>query len=390
MFDTDHLNTFFLDNLPVFARRRDRRVQGAERRSRARCRSTTSSRLPDFGAHLRRAGIEAGFDLALVQEFTVDHSVAVPLHFMTPRMQCPGRSDLHQWTYPTAAEGAALLRTGSRGEARDRNLADAAARRHHGQRQLLARRVRTAHRARPHRRRARPRLVQTRVRACSSRATVATIVEESTEAQMLKAGNVGGELLNWIAMLGTIGAKTPIFVKPQMQNGHAYAAWLATEELTMSVYAVNYICRELLRDHKFRAAMKADPATALAPPQPDRGGARRPARGRRRDALPDGRQRLPDGLSVPLRGVRPHASESTTSASAPPRRRAPTRTLDSPAFPAPGVTRPTKYEHGPAYCGRFALVIVSVGSIVIFSGFLPSKYSLARWRRRACPPRPAA
>ena len=26
----------------------------------------------------------------------------------------------------------------------------------------------------------------------------------------------------------------------------------------MSVYAVNYLCRELLRDHAFRAAMKAD------------------------------------------------------------------------------------------------------------------------------------
>lgn len=33
----------------------------------------------------------------------------------------------------------------------------------------------------------------------------------------------------------------------------------------MSVYAVNYLCRELLRDHAFRAAMKADPAAALAP-----------------------------------------------------------------------------------------------------------------------------
>jgi hypothetical protein len=31
----------------------------------------------------------------------------------------------------------------------------------------------------------------------------------------------------------------------------------------MSVYAVNYLCRELLRDHAFRAAMKSDPAGAL-------------------------------------------------------------------------------------------------------------------------------
>ena len=33
----------------------------------------------------------------------------------------------------------------------------------------------------------------------------------------------------------------------------------------MSVFAVNYLCREVLRDHAFRAAMKSDPAQALAP-----------------------------------------------------------------------------------------------------------------------------
>jgi hypothetical protein len=32
----------------------------------------------------------------------------------------------------------------------------------------------------------------------------------------------------------------------------------------MSIFAVNYLCREVLRDHAFRAAMKADPAKALA------------------------------------------------------------------------------------------------------------------------------
>ena len=33
----------------------------------------------------------------------------------------------------------------------------------------------------------------------------------------------------------------------------------------MSIFAVNHLCREVLRDHKFRAAMKADPARALHP-----------------------------------------------------------------------------------------------------------------------------
>ena len=31
----------------------------------------------------------------------------------------------------------------------------------------------------------------------------------------------------------------------------------------MSVFAVNHMCRELLRDHTFRAAMKADPRAAM-------------------------------------------------------------------------------------------------------------------------------
>jgi gallate dioxygenase len=54
---------------------------------------------------------------------------------------------------------------------------------------------------------------------------VASLIGEATESQMLKAGNVGGELLNWIAMLGTLGERKPEFVKPQTANGHAYAAW---------------------------------------------------------------------------------------------------------------------------------------------------------------------
>ncbi len=32
----------------------------------------------------------------------------------------------------------------------------------------------------------------------------------------------------------------------------------------MSIFAVNHLCREVLRDHVFRAAMKQDPAQALA------------------------------------------------------------------------------------------------------------------------------
>jgi hypothetical protein len=53
-----------------------------------------------------------------------------------------------------------------------------------------------------------------------------TLIAEATEPQMLEAGNVGGEILNWIAMLASAGERKPKFVKPQMDQGHAYAAWI--------------------------------------------------------------------------------------------------------------------------------------------------------------------
>jgi len=36
-----------------------------------------------------RRGLEHGFDLSLTQEFTLDHSMLVPLHFLNPGMRRP-------------------------------------------------------------------------------------------------------------------------------------------------------------------------------------------------------------------------------------------------------------------------------------------------------------
>jgi aromatic ring-opening dioxygenase catalytic subunit (LigB family) len=88
MASTDHLNTFFFDNLPIFGVGVDRSFKGPNDQPRAVPDYVIPSR-PDFAAHLRKLGIAEGFDLALVQEFSVDHSFVVPLHFMTPRMNIP-------------------------------------------------------------------------------------------------------------------------------------------------------------------------------------------------------------------------------------------------------------------------------------------------------------
>ncbi len=56
-------------------------------------------------------------------------------------------------------------------------------------------------------------------------AALKDLVARATTDRLVKAGNVGGELLNWIAMLGAIGEHRPSFLEQQSHAGHAYAAW---------------------------------------------------------------------------------------------------------------------------------------------------------------------
>jgi aromatic ring-opening dioxygenase catalytic subunit (LigB family) len=56
-------------------------------------------------------------------------------------------------------------------------------------------------------------------------ADVETLLAEATDEQLWRAGNAGGELLDWIAMLATFDARPPEFLDYQPQHGHAFAAW---------------------------------------------------------------------------------------------------------------------------------------------------------------------
>ena len=43
---------------------------------------------------------------------------------------------------------------------------------------------------------------------------------------MWRAGNIGGELLNWIVLLGAIGKDKPRYIADHDdKDGHAYAVW---------------------------------------------------------------------------------------------------------------------------------------------------------------------
>ena len=223
MFDTDHLNTFFLDNLPIFAVGVDKCFTGPnDEPSEMPVYTIPSAR--DLAAHIRQASIEAGFDTALTQHFSVDHSVAVPLHFLTPDMKVP--------VLPFFISGhVPPLPSAQRCHALGQAVGTAIASWPDSLRVVIMGSGSFSLEV------AGPRMAPGRtdgvpdpdwawrIIKLMEEQQVDRLIGEATERQLLKAGNVGGEVLNWIAMLGAIGNRKPSYIAPQMQNGHAYGVW---------------------------------------------------------------------------------------------------------------------------------------------------------------------
>jgi gallate dioxygenase len=223
MFDTDHLNTFFLDTLPIFAVGIDKTFRAPNDEPRDVPNYVVPSR-PDLAAYIRAAAMEAGFDVGMTQNYSVDHSVTVPLHFLTPDMKVPVVTFFingHVPPLPKAARCYALGQTVGRAiESWPENKRVVVM--GSGSFSLEVGGPRMA----PGRSDGVPdpdwamRVIQ-----YLEQQQIDKLIAESTQHQLLKAGNVGGELLNWIAMLGAIGNRKPNYVAPQMQNGHAYGVW---------------------------------------------------------------------------------------------------------------------------------------------------------------------
>ncbi len=223
MFDTDHLNTFFLDSLPIFAVGIDKTFKAPNDEPRDVPNYVVPS-MPDLAAHIRNTAVAAGFDVGMTQNYSVDHSVIVPLHFLTPDMHVPVVPFFisgHVPPLPPAqrcyALGQAVGRAIESWPASKRVVVMGS-----GSFSLEVGGPRMA----PGRSDGVPDPDWcTRVIQYLEQQKIDTLITESTQHQMLKAGNVGGEILNWIAMLGAIGNRKPNYVAPQMQNGHAYGVW---------------------------------------------------------------------------------------------------------------------------------------------------------------------
>ncbi len=223
IFTDDHFNTFFLDNFPTFA------IGIAE----ATAGPNDQTPMPHYkvavpaalAAHIRTAAIARGFDIALVQDFAVDHAVMVPLHFLTPQMHIPVlpifinclapplpaarrcyalgeavRAAIETWPQPlrvaVIGSGSFSLEIGGPKIPAGKRAAGFPDPQWTKEVQEL--------------------LVQ---------GHVDDLIGQATSARMLRAGNIGGELLDWIAMLGVIGGGKPIAMLPHAGHGHAFGVW---------------------------------------------------------------------------------------------------------------------------------------------------------------------
>jgi protocatechuate 4,5-dioxygenase beta chain len=222
VFTTDHYNLFFELSVPIFA------IGVAE----ASSGPSDYRMLPQFevaidgelAAEIQTAVVADGFDLGRSQEFELDHTILAPLGVIAPRMDVaivPIWVSASMRPIPTAERCHAL------GAAVARAIASSG----------LDRRVAVAGSGAFSFEVGGPRMSEDshvgvpapdwaiRVSELLAAGDVAQIVAETTPEQLAAAGNASGEILNWIAMLGSFEARPASFVQAQRAEGHAYAAW---------------------------------------------------------------------------------------------------------------------------------------------------------------------
>ena len=221
IFANDHFNTFFLDNWPLFSVGVASQTAGPNDQT-----PMPRYEIPvheGLARHIHRTGNPTGVALAQTQEFEVDHAFAVPVHFVAPH----GKLPIIPFFINCFSDPLPL-----------------AERTHE-----LGRMIGSAIRSYPEKLRVAifasgsfsleiggPKIPPRDRSGVPDRKWVARIVEliekghikaltqEATQDQMTRAGNAGGEVLNWIAMLGVIGDRMPVSLLPQ-PHGHAFGIW---------------------------------------------------------------------------------------------------------------------------------------------------------------------
>lgn len=224
IFDTDHYNTFFFDNFPIFAIGIDDKFLGPIDEPRGGMPSYLVSSMPKLAEYLHAHMVNADYDVASLRDFGCDHSVMVPLHFVNPDMRVPVIPFFISGHVPPLPKAARCF--------------------------ALGRELRKALEVYPEALRVAiigtgsfslevfgPRIDPGKTDGVPDpqwgheicgyllSGDTETLIAKATEERMYAAGNVGGELLNWIAMLAFTDNRKPNFLIKQMEQGHAYSGW---------------------------------------------------------------------------------------------------------------------------------------------------------------------
>jgi len=222
VFDCDHFSTFFLDNWPIFAIGVADRIAGPND-------GTVMPRYELQGhaalaTHIHRHCVRCGFDPALLQDFEIDHSILVPVHFIPPTQAIPIVPIFINGFVPPLPSSQRCRALGQAVRAAVESFPEPlrVGVMASGQFSLEIGGPKVA----PGRRQGVPDPdwgvhVTELLRAGEYDALVA----EATFARLRKAGNIGGELLNWIALLGAIGERKPSWIESQRAEGDGFAVW---------------------------------------------------------------------------------------------------------------------------------------------------------------------
>ncbi|HTX09315.1 MAG TPA: hypothetical protein VME22_11925 [Solirubrobacteraceae bacterium] len=217
---SDHYNMFW-ETLPVFAIGVADSARGASDYPELDREVRLDAALAH---HIHGHLLRRDFDVAMLQEVELDHTVIAPLHFLAPHADValiPVYVNAFVRPLPSAQRCLALGRA-------IREAVESAP---------GAGRVAVAGSGSFSLEIGGPRISEDshtgvpapgwldRVLGLLRTADLTRLVAETTDEQMWRAGNAGGEVLDWIVMLGMFDPRPPDYLDVQPQFGHAFASW---------------------------------------------------------------------------------------------------------------------------------------------------------------------
>lgn len=217
---SDHYNLFW-ETLPVFAIGVADGARGASDYPELERELAIDAPL---ARHIHRSLMAADFDVAMLQELEFDHTVIAPLHFLMPDTAIPVVPlfvNAFMRPLPSARRCLALGRALRAAiEAAPGNQRVAVAGSGSFSLEIGGPRIsEDSHVGVPD-----PAWLA-RVLELLRAADLDGLVQEAGDAQLWAAGNAGGEVLDWITMLGCFDPRPPDYLDQQPQFGHGFAAW---------------------------------------------------------------------------------------------------------------------------------------------------------------------